>query len=133
MVICFLGIGANLGDRRRNIELALQKINQLKKTKVIKVSKIIETKPVGGPANQRRFLNAVLKARTGLTPLVLLAKLKHIEKELGRKKAVRNGPRTIDLDILFYGNRVIKGKRLQIPHPKIFERQFVIKPLLEII
>lgn len=133
MKICYLGIGSNLGDRRKNIRLAIKKINALKDTKIIKVSKIIETKPIGGPPNQGKFLNAALKIKTHLAAPLLLKKLKTIEKELGRIKTVRYGPRSVDLDILFYGDRVINRKDLKVPHPKVFERQFVIKPLLEII
>lgn len=128
-----MGIGSNLGDRQKNIKLAIKKINSLKDTKVIKISRIIETKPVGGPRKQGKFLNAALKIKTNLTPSVLLKKLKNIECELGRTKTVRYGPRPIDLDILFYGDKIINTKKLNVPHPKIFEREFVIKPLLEII
>mgnify|MGYP001608041410 CR=1 FL=1 len=133
MVICYLGVGSNLGERQRNIRLAIKKINALEKTKVIKVSKIIETEPVGGPRGQGKFLNACLKIRTALSILTLLKKLQNIEKELGRKKTIRWGPRTIDLDILFYGDKIINRKDLKIPHSKVFEREFVIKPLLEVI
>ena len=133
MVTCYLGIGSNLGNRRKNIKLAIQKISALKDTEVIKSSRMIETEPVGGPVGQGKFLNAALKIRTSLSPLILLKKLKSIEKQLGREKTVRNGPRAIDLDILFYGDRIINSKNLTIPHPRVFEREFVIKPLLEII
>ncbi len=133
MIICYLGIGSNLGDRRKNIRLAIKKINALEDTEVIKSSKIIETKAVGGPPGQPRFLNAALKIKTNLPSLTLLRKLKNIEKGLGRMKTVRFGPRTIDLDILFYGDKIIDTKGLKVPHPRIFERKFVIKPLLEVI
>ena len=133
MVTCYLGIGSNLGDRLKTIKSAVKKINTLKDTKVIKLSKIIETHPVGGPVGQPKFLNAALKISTVLPPRILLKELKNIEKNLGRKKSVRFGPRTIDLDILFYGNEIINSSNLKIPHPRIFERDFVIKPLLEII
>jgi len=133
MVVCYLGIGSNLGNRGENISLAIKKINTLKGTQIIKVSKIIETKPIGGPADQAKFLNAALKIKTTLSPTVLLKKLKKIEKELGRAKTVRYGPRTIDLDILFYADKIINRENLKIPHPKLFEREFVIKSLLEII
>jgi 2-amino-4-hydroxy-6-hydroxymethyldihydropteridine diphosphokinase len=133
MATCYLGIGSNLGDRTKFIRFAIKKINSLKGTKIIKVSKIIETEPVGGSRDQGEFLNAALKIKTNLSPSLLLKKLKKIEKELGRKKSVRWGPRTIDLDILFYGDKIINRKDLKIPHPKMFERDFVIKPLLEII
>lgn len=133
MVICYLGIGSNLGDRNRNIKEAIKKINLLKDTKVIKISKIIETKPVGGPRAQGDFLNAALKIQTRISPLKLLKDLKKIEKGLGRAKTVSYGPRAIDLDILFYGDRSINTKELIIPHPRIFARDFVIKPLSEVI
>jgi dihydroneopterin aldolase/2-amino-4-hydroxy-6-hydroxymethyldihydropteridine diphosphokinase len=133
MATCYLGIGSNLGDRRKTIKLAVKEINNLKETKVIKLSGIIETKPVGGPVGQPKFLNAALKITTGLSPRILLKELKQIEKNLGRKKAVRFGPRIIDLDILFYGNEIIDSKNLKIPHPRIFKREFVTRPLLEVI
>jgi len=133
MTICYLGIGSNLGDRCKNIKLALQKINKLQDTRVIKASKIMESRPQGGPPGQHKFLNAAAKIKTDYSPYILLKKLKQIEKELGRKKTVRFAPRSIDLDILFYGDRVINKKTLQVPHPRIFQRDFVIRPLSEII
>lgn len=132
MSVCYLGIGSNLGNRRENIKSAIEKIRILKDTRVIKVSKIIETSPVAGPRRQGKFLNAALKISTAFVPSTLLKKLKEIEKELGRKKTVRYGPRAIDLDILFYADKVIDKKELKIPHPKILERDFVVRPLLEI-
>lgn len=133
MVTCYLGIGSNLGNRKRQIKSAIVKINSLKNTRVLKVSKIIETDPVGGPCGQPKFLNGALKIRTGLLPLALLKKLKKIERELGRVKSVRLGPRAIDLDILFYADKIINKKELIVPHPRMFERNFVLKPLSEII
>ena len=122
-----------MGDRRKIIKSAVKKIEALKETRVIKLSRIIETEPVGCPKGAGKFLNAVLKIRTSLPPLTLLKNLKSIEKELGRKKSQRYAPRTIDLDILFYGGRSVNAKELQIPHPRLFERDFVLKPLSEII
>lgn len=134
MAICYLGIGSNLGNRRKNIMSAIQKIGSLKATKVLKASKIIETRPVGGPAGQGKFLNAVLKIQTGLTPLKLLSNLKKIEESLGRSRyALRNSPRTIDIDILFYSDKIINDKKLKVPHPRLLKRGFVITPLMEII
>ncbi len=133
MYTCYIGVGANLGDRRKNIKSAVRKIIALKKTKVIKVSKLIKSDPVGGPFGQGKFLNGALKIQTNLSPLTLLKKLKNIERELGRVKTVRNGPRVIDLDILLYADRIINTKELTIPHTRIFSRGFVIKPLLEVI
>jgi len=133
MTICFLGIGSNLGNRQKYIKLSLKKINALKETKIIKLSRIIETDPVGGPRNQPKYLNAALKIKTNIPAIALLKNLKKIEKDLGRKETVRNGPRVIDLDILFYGDKIINRKDLKVPHPKVFERKFVLKPLAEII
>jgi len=132
MVICYIGIGSNSGDKKKNIRSVVNKIDDLKNTKVIKLSKIIETEPIGGPP-QGKFLNAALKIKTGLSCFGLLKELKQIEKALGRKRTVRYGPRAIDLDILFFGDRLISSKCLEVPHPKIFEREFVIRPLLDII
>lgn len=133
MTVCYLGIGSNLGDRRKNIKLALGKIRALKDTRIVKISKIIETRPVGGPPGQGKFLNAAMKAETKLSPKMLLKELKIIEKSLGRTDTLRWGPRVIDLDILFYGNKSINTKNLIIPHPRVFERDFVTRPLSEII
>ncbi|MDD5432919.1 MAG: 2-amino-4-hydroxy-6-hydroxymethyldihydropteridine diphosphokinase [Candidatus Omnitrophica bacterium] len=133
MAICYLGVGTNLGNKRKNINLSIKKINALKETKVLKVSKLIETKPVGGPVSQGKFLNAAIKIKTKFPPAILLQKLKIIEIELGRKKTVRWGPRVIDLDILLYDDLVLNSKELCIPHPRMLEREFVLKPLLEII
>lgn len=133
MAVCYLGVGSNLGNRKKNITSAVKKINALKDTKVIKVSRIIKTRAVGGPKGQPEFLNAALKIKTGLPPAALLKKLKEIERGLGRTEAARWGPRTIDLDILLYGTRSIDKKGLKIPHPRMFGRKFVIEPLLEII
>ncbi|MBU4303548.1 MAG: 2-amino-4-hydroxy-6-hydroxymethyldihydropteridine diphosphokinase [Candidatus Omnitrophica bacterium] len=133
MVICYLGVGSNLGNRRRNIKLAVKKISALKDTEIIKESKLFEFLPSGGPAGQPNYLNAALRIKTNLSPLNLLKKLKKIENDLGRIPTVRFGPRIIDLDILLYGDRVIRNKALTIPHPRMFNRDFVIKPLTEVL
>lgn len=133
MTVCYLSIGSNLGNRIGFIKASIQKVNSLKDTQVIKVSKIIETRPAGGPRNQPKFLNAALKINTRLSPQQLLKGLKRIEKDLGRVKTVHWGPRVIDLDILFYGKRLINTTQLKIPHPLIFRREFVVKPLLEVL
>ncbi len=133
MTICYIGIGSNLGNRQENIKAAIKIIKLLKDTQVLKVSKIIETLPVGGPKGQGKFLNGAIKIRTNLSALKLLNSLKKIESFLGRKKSVRNGPRIIDLDILLYGNKFINSEKLKIPHRRMFERDFVLHPLLELI
>ncbi len=131
MSIVYIGIGSNLGDRRVNINRGIGLLNQLKDTKVEKVSSLFETDPQGGPP-QGRFLNGVLQMATSILPLELLAKLKWIEKRLGRKKTEVCGPRPLDLDLLFYDDVVIKGKELEIPHPRLHQRIFVLRPLAEI-
>jgi len=128
--ISYIGIGSNMGDRKENINMAIKLLTQ-EKIKVKKISRIIETDPLGGP-RQAKFLNAAIKITTDLNPRKLLDVLKKIEKKMGRKKTVRSGPRPIDLDILFYGKKVIKSKKLTIPHPRMLERNFVMVPLLEI-
>jgi 2-amino-4-hydroxy-6-hydroxymethyldihydropteridine diphosphokinase len=133
MVICYLGVGSNLGNRQKNIKLALKKINDLEETRIIKSSRIFETEPVGSLRAQPKFLNSALKVETGLSATSLLENLKKIEKELGRVKTFRCGPRVIDLDILLYGDKIINKPGLNIPHPKMFEREFVLQPLREII
>jgi len=133
MAVCYLGIGSNLGDRRQNIRIAVNKVNLLKGTKVIKLSRVIETLPVGGPKGQGKYLNAAMKIQTMLSPLLLLKKLKSIEKELGRVKALRFGPRPIDLDILLYEGKIIKTKMLTVPHPRMFKRDFVLKTLTQVL
>lgn len=133
MVICYLGVGSNLGKRRKNIKLAVKLIRTLKDTKVIKVSKLFVSSPSGGPPGQPNYLNAALKISTNFSSLGLLKELKKIENELGRVSTVRFGPRVIDLDILLYGYRRIDNKSLVIPHPRMFDRDFVIKPLIEVL
>ena len=133
MAIAFLGIGANLGDREENIRKAMELLGQHEDIEVLTLSDRIETKPVGGP-KQEKFLNAAAKIKTDLLPLELLSQLKIVERRLGRAKAAElNGPRPIDLDILFYDDVVItKGKTLAIPHPRLAERRFVLEPLSQI-
>lgn len=132
MVVCYLGIGSNLGNRRANIKKALDYLAKTKGIKIETTSRIYETEPQGGPA-QNRFLNAAIKIKTSFTPQLLLKALKKIEKDLGRRKTVRWGAREIDLDILLYADKIVKTKNLVIPHPRMFEREFVLKPLREII
>lgn len=131
MFTCYIGLGSNLGDRKLNIQTAIEKINRIKKTKVTKASSIIETSPVGGPA-QDKYLNAAIEIQTDFPPRQLLVNLQNIESELGRVRAIKNGPRTIDLDILFYRDLQINEEDLIVPHPRIKEREFVLNPLREI-
>ncbi|MBI3315657.1 MAG: 2-amino-4-hydroxy-6-hydroxymethyldihydropteridine diphosphokinase [Candidatus Omnitrophica bacterium] len=131
MAIVYLGVGSNVGDRAANIEKALTLIKSHPEMEVAAVSELIETDPEGGPP-QDRFLNGAVKIKTDLLPVELLSQLKIIERRLGRVKAESNGPRTMDLDILFYDDVVIEGKNLVIPHPRAALRSFVLKPLAQI-
>ena len=129
MTRVFLGIGTNLGDRDRNLRDALTALSQ--RLKILKVSSIYQTAP-WGYLDQPAFLNQVIEAETDLSPLNLLGFLKDTETLLGRKANFRWGPRLIDLDLLFYDNRIIQTPRLQVPHPRLVERAFVLVPLAEI-
>jgi 2-amino-4-hydroxy-6-hydroxymethyldihydropteridine diphosphokinase len=133
METCYVGIGSNLGNRRANIKAAVARIKELKDTRLVRLSSIIETEPVGGPSGQPKFLNAALKIQTRIPPARLLQNFKRIEKDMGRVPGVRYGPRAIDLDILLYGSRIVRSKNLIIPHPRMFSRLFVLKPLAEVI
>jgi len=130
-MLCYIGVGSNLGDRKKHIEDAIEKLKNIEGVEVKRVSSIYETEPVGGP-KQGKYLNGAIEIETGLGPREFLGKLQDIEKELGRKKTVKNGPRTIDLDILLYGDNKIDEPDLKIPHPNMHEREFVMKPLKEI-
>lgn len=129
MPTVYLSLGSNIGNRRRNIEKALM---QLEKNKIFKItiSSFYETEAVG-PA-QRNFYNIAGKFKTEFSPLDLLKTLKQIEKFLGRTKTYRWGPRVIDIDILFYGKKIFKTKKLTVPHKEILNRAFVLVPMNEI-
>jgi 2-amino-4-hydroxy-6-hydroxymethyldihydropteridine diphosphokinase len=130
MPVVYLGLGSNLGDRARNIHEAVRLLNEAG-VMAIKLSTIIETDPVGGPP-QGLFLNGVLKAETELLPLDLLKTVNEVEAKLGRVRTVKDGPRTIDIDILLYDDMALDTPELVIPHPRMREREFVMGPLVEI-
>ncbi|AHD18188.1 2-amino-4-hydroxy-6-hydroxymethyldihydropteridine pyrophosphokinase [Thermotoga maritima MSB8] len=125
-----IALGSNLGDRQRNIEKALEEMNK-RNIKVEKVSSVIETEPYGYE-DQPRFLNAVCIAQTPLSPHELLNTLLQIERNMGRVRTIRWGPRIIDLDIVFYEDLVLSEEDLIIPHPDAHNRTFVLEPLCEI-
>ncbi|MBF0122014.1 MAG: 2-amino-4-hydroxy-6-hydroxymethyldihydropteridine diphosphokinase [Candidatus Omnitrophica bacterium] len=131
MPVVYLGLGSNLGDREKNIRDAVELLNN-SGVKILKLSKIIETNPVGGPP-QDLFLNAAVKAETALLPQELLKTCLKVEADLGRMRTVLNGPRTIDIDILLYDDCTINTPELVIPHPRMKERDFVMRPLREIV
>jgi 2-amino-4-hydroxy-6-hydroxymethyldihydropteridine diphosphokinase len=125
----YLALGTNLGDRAANLNRARAMISP--QMTIIHSSPIYVTPPWGYEA-QPDFLNQVLEVRTNLEPRPLLQFLKKIESEMGRTNTFRNGPRLIDIDILFYGHRAVKGSKLVIPHPRLHERAFVLVPLNDI-
>jgi len=125
----YLGLGSNLGDRIGNLEKAVEHLRR--KVDIERASSVYETEPVGYE-DQPLFLNAVVSAATELEPLELLRFAKQIETELGRKPGFRNAPRIIDIDILFYGDRIVQSRELVIPHPRVSERAFVLVPLAEV-
>jgi GTP cyclohydrolase-4 len=129
MATVYLGLGSNLGDRKQNLAQALELMS--KHLVVEQVSSIYETEPVGYK-DQPLFLNAACRISTGLNPEKLLRLAKKIEAKLGRTPGFPNAPRPIDIDILFYGDEVLKNKELTIPHPHLAERAFVLVPLAEI-
>jgi len=126
----YIGLGSNLGNRLANIRKAIELMKQ-EGIEIVKESSIYETEPVGYK-EQGWFLNSVVKARTQFSPEGLWKRLEKIEKVMGREREIKWGPRIIDLDILFYGNKVLNGKQLQIPHPELHKRRFVLLPLKEI-
>ncbi len=128
-VIVYLGLGSNMGNRQSNLDRALDFLTQRLAIKM--VSSVYDTEPVGD-LEQPRFLNLVCQVSTRLAPLELLTLVKGIESKLGRVPGRVNAPRSIDIDILFYGDQVIETPKLVIPHPRLTERAFVLIPLAEI-
>lgn len=129
--IVFIGFGSNLSDREEYIKKAILKIGELPHTSIVATSSIINTKPIG-KADQPDFLNCVIKIETKYTPNRLLTELQNIENDMGRIRKERWGPRIIDLDILFFNDEIINTKNLQIPHPEILNRKFVLTSMNEI-
>ena len=126
----YLSLGSNIGDREGNLRQAVERLASLD-VRVLHASRIYETEPLDYK-NQAWFLNQVVEAETALFPMQLLTRIGRVERELGRVRAVPKGPRTIDIDILFYAAAVVETARLEIPHPRIAERRFVLEPLAEL-
>jgi 2-amino-4-hydroxy-6-hydroxymethyldihydropteridine diphosphokinase len=138
MSVCveaWIALGANLGARRANLEGALRAIDETAGLAVRRSSAWIETQPVGGPPGQPPYLNGVAELACSLSPRALLRRLQEIEIACGRDRAneERNGPRTLDLDVLFFGTDQIEQPGLVIPHPRLEERTFVLEPLATLI
>ena len=126
-----IALGSNIEDPEAQVTCAFDEIAALPGTRMLARSKLLHTKPVGY-ADQPDFVNAVALVETTLEPRALLDALLAIERRNGRKRTIPNGPRTLDLDIILYGSRVIDEPGLQVPHPRAKERAFVLEPLLEI-
>ena len=128
--LVYVGLGANLGEREATLRQALAALGQYPGTRVLRVSPLYGSAPVdaGGPD----YLNAVAEVATTLTPEALLQALQAIEQSAGRERPYRNAPRTLDLDILLYGSGHIDSPHLQVPHPRMAQRAFVLEPLAEI-
>ena len=127
----FIGIGSNVGDATDNCIKAVKEIGLIKGNRIVKVSSLYMTEPISH-IKQDWFINCVVKIETDLTPYSLLSDLQKVEKRLGRKRDIRHGPRTIDLDILIFNSLIIDDNKLKIPHPRMHERRFVLEPLSEI-
>lgn len=130
MADIYLALGTNIGDREKNLREAIRRLSE-PDIHIIKISSIYETEPVDY-LDQPWFLNAVLEAQTALPATQLLATLRNIESQMGSSKPFAKGPRLIDLDILLYGDSTIDTPELQVPHPRMLQRNFVLIPLAEI-
>ena len=131
MTVAFVGLGANLGEPESQVRQAFQSLDAIPHTRVVKRSSLYRSEPQGY-AEQPQFVNAVAQLETGLPAERLLAELHAIEASQGRNRSFPNAPRTLDLDLLLFGNAVLDTPGLKIPHPRMHERAFVLIPLLEI-
>ena len=133
MARAFIGLGSNLGDREGNLSRAVEALRRLPSTEVRRVSTFRDTRPVG-IQDQPRFLNGAVELETDLEPRELLDRLLAIERSLGRDRrgVPPGGPRTVDLDLLLYGTAQIEEPGLEVPHPRLHERRFVLQPLAEL-
>lgn len=127
----YIGLGSNVGDRFGYLDSAVKELSELSSTKVVRMSSVYETEPYGNK-DQPEFLNMAVELESSLEPDGLLAGLKSIEAKLGRLRTERWGPREIDLDLLYFGKQVVNQKKLQVPHPEVERRRFVLVPLNEI-
>lgn len=127
--IVYLSLGSNVGDREKNLNSAVERLRTL--GDVVAVSSFYETEPVEFTA-QPWFLNCAVKLDTERMPKQLLASILQVEQQMGRRRVKKKGPRTIDIDILLFGNSIIETKGLTIPHPALHQRRFVLEPLVEI-
>ena len=128
---CYIGLGSNLNSPKHQINAALQQLSKISKTTLIFHSSLYSSRPLG-PQDQPDFINAAAAINTALNPHALLDKLQAIEQMSGRERKQHWGPRTLDLDLLLFGDQTIKSERLTVPHPHMRQRNFVLHPLFEI-
>jgi 2-amino-4-hydroxy-6-hydroxymethyldihydropteridine diphosphokinase len=131
VTVAYVGLGANLGEPRQQLRRALLELDAVPRTRVVKASSLYRSEPMGY-ANQPEFVNAVAQLETSLRAARLLAELQAIEARHGRSRSFANAPRTLDLDLLLFGESTVETAKLAIPHPRMHERAFVLQPLLEI-
>lgn len=133
-IVAYIAMGSNVGSRAQTLRQAIDILRRYDGVTLKRISTLIETAPVGGPANQGDYLNGVCEIETTLTAEELLDVLQEIEQRLGRDRfnEQRFGPRTCDLDILLYDDEIIETPRLTVPHPRMWQRRFVLQPLCEI-
>lgn len=131
-VTAYIGLGANLGDARHTVLAAIDELRYLPQTQLQAQSELYASAPMGENATGENYVNAVVQLRTHLSAHDLLSELHRIERAFGRERSVRNAPRTLDLDILLYGDACIEDEVLTIPHPRMLERAFVLRPLFDI-
>ena len=132
MPTCLIGLGSNLGDRAHHLDSALARLSSDSAIRLVAKSQFLDSSPIGGPAGQANYVNAVAKLETDFEPQRLAALLWQTETQLGRRPAERWGPRLIDLDLLLHGHSIIDSADLTVPHPRMVTRQFVLKPAVEI-
>ena len=130
-IVCYIGIGSNLGNTLQNCKYAIESLSRINGINPTRTSSFYKTEPVG-IEKQNYFINAVVEITTILSARDLLQALRKIEGDMGRKREIKGGPRIIDLDLLFYGQDVIREIDLVVPHPEIHKRRFVLEPLYEI-
>jgi 2-amino-4-hydroxy-6-hydroxymethyldihydropteridine diphosphokinase len=130
-IVCYIGIGSNLGNTLQNCKYAIESLSRINGISPIRTSSFYKTEPIG-IEKQNYFINAVVEITTTLSARELLQALGEIERNMGRKRETKGGPRIIDLDLLFYGQDVIRETDLVVPHPEIHKRRFVLEPLYEI-
>ena len=131
MTLAYVGIGSNLDEPRVQVQQAFEELGRMDRTRLTRKSSLYRSDPMGH-ADQPEFVNAVAELDSELSPLEMLQQLQQIENRQGRKRSFPNAPRTLDLDLLLYADRIFLHSDLTLPHPRMHERAFVLKPLLEI-